>query len=224
MTEYGANRFRTTLVAIAIILAAFAAWILAPQFVERKTIEYPLAPELAASISAQRNDFVLAARIGGIRGDLWSEAAIAQDAIVSLSKSGTATVGISQTRELAERAVRMAPHDSRTWVLLAASDFRLGKLDEVASALRMSYYTGANIVELVPGRLALALQIQAIQDSDFRELVRHDIEVAAVRKSELGSALLAEYKSAPPPGRELIEKTLAELDPALLASIRAGLH
>ena len=43
-----------------------------------------------------------------------------------------------------------------------------------------------------------------------------------MHKSELMPALVAAYNNAPPSGRQFIEKTLAELDPSVLASIRSG--
>ena len=88
-----------------------------------------------------------------------------------------------QTRALTEKAIAYAPHDSRLWLLLAANYFRFDWLNEKASAsLRMSYYTGSNTISVVPERLLLAIQSRALQDDDFQELVRHDIQIAVARK------------------------------------------
>ena len=85
----------------------------------------------------------------------------------------------------------------------------------------MSYYTGSNTVELIPQRLLLAIQSRALNDDEFRDLVRHDIRVAVMHRSELMRALVAAYKKAPPSGRQFMEKALAEFDPSALASIRS---
>ena len=124
-----------------------------------------------------------------------------------------------QTRELTEQAITYAPHDSRLWLLLAANYFRFDWLNERAAAsLKMSYYTGSNMIAVVPQRLLLAIQSRALQDEEFQELVRHDIRIAVTYKSELMPALVAAYNNAPPSGRQFIEKTLAEFDPSALAS------
>ena len=67
---------------------------------------------------------------------------------------------------------------------------------------------------------ALGVWADALQDDDFQELVRHDIQLAVAHKSTLMPALMAAYKKAPRAGRQFIEKTLAELDPSMLAAIR----
>ena len=124
-------------------------------------------------------------------------------------------------RALTERSIAFAPYDSRLWVLLAANYFRTDWPNEKAVAsLKMSYYTGSNTIEVVPERLLLAIQSHALQDDEFQELVRHDIQIVVARKSQLMPVLVAAYGSAPQVGRQFIEKTLAEFDPGMLAAIR----
>jgi hypothetical protein len=85
----------------------------------------------------------------------------------------------------------------------------------------MSYYTGPNTTEIVPERLGLALHSHALEDDEFRALVRHDIRVAVMRKAELMPALIVAYANAPPAGKQFVEKSLSELDPSTLAVIRS---
>jgi hypothetical protein len=128
-----------------------------------------------------------------------------------------------RARALTERAITYAPHDSRLWLLLAAIDSRFDWLNDRASAaLKMSYYTGSNAVRLVPARLLLSMQTRALQDSDFQELVRHDIRISAIHKSELMPAIIAAYNNAPLSGQQFMQKVLAEFDPSILASIHSG--
>ena len=84
----------------------------------------------------------------------------------------------------------------------------------------MSYYTGANEVELIPLRLHLAVNSQALAENDFQELVRHDIRTIVTRKPELKPAILTAYRDALPTGRQFLEETLKEIDPALLPMLR----
>ena len=61
----------------------------------------------------------------------------------------------------------------------------------------------------------------SLEDEEFRALVSHDIRVAAMRKAELMPALVDAYGGASPAGKQFVEKSLAELDPSLLAVIRS---
>ena len=75
-------------------------------------------------------------------------------------------------------------------------------------------------MEVVRERLLLSAQSRALQDEDFQELVRHDIQIALTHTARLMSALIVAYSKATGAGRQFIEKTLAELDPNTLANIR----
>jgi len=142
---------------------------------------------------------------------------------VTFDASNVVVAPFEQTQAVIEQALTRAPHDSRLWLLLAANYFRFDWLNEKAAAsLRMSYYTGSNLMTVVPQRLAMAIQSHALQDEDFQELVRHDILITVSNKSELMSALVAAYNNAPLSGRQFIEKTLAEFDPSVLALVRSG--
>jgi len=224
MTGSVVSRFRISVFASACLIGGLAAWMLVPELIYPAAVGFPTDPQSAASIYAHRGAATTAAKIGLVRGDLWTRAAFAYaDRLwnVDPHTSSTDELLLEQTRTLTVRALSHAPHDSRLWLLLAATYLRFGQPGDVASAaLRMSYYTGSNAIELVPGRLPQALQIQATQDEDFRELVRHDIQIAVIHKAELMPTIVAAYRDAPLSGRQLVEKTLAELDPSLLASIR----
>jgi len=219
------NRFRVPVFAFACTLGALAAWILVAEALRPKGIEFTTDAQLAGSAYPQRDAALRAARAGVIRGDLWSEAAFAYgDMLWSENKqaSNADAASFERINALTEQALRYAPHDSRLWLLFAANYLRSDQLNErAASALRMSFYTGSNSLVVVPERLLLAVQSRALQDDDFQELVRHDIQIIVARKSELMPALVAAYNKAPPLGRQFIEKTLADLDPSMLATIRA---
>ncbi len=220
------NGFRVTVFAFACLLGGLAAWILVPEFLRPAAVEFPTDAQSTISIYAHRDEATRAARIGLIRGDLWAQAAFAYgDLLWNQDKhsSDTDAVAYERARALTELATTYAPHDSRLWLLLAAINSRFDWLtDSASAALRMSYYTGSNAIRLVPGRLLLAVQSRALGDSDFQELVRHDIHIAAIRKSELMPAIIAAYNNAPLSGQQFIEKTLGEFDPSMPASIHSG--
>ena len=173
-----------------------------------------LMPNLLHQTMDSRDAAIMAARIGLVRGDLWSEAAFAYGDVVwnqDKNASNADVASFEQTRAVIEQAIAYAPHDSRLWLLLAANYFRFDWLNERAAAsLKMSYYTGSNTIAVVPERLLLAIQSHALEDDEFQELVRHDIRIAVNHKSELMSALVAAYNNAPLSGRQFIEKALGE--------------
>jgi hypothetical protein len=216
--------FRGTVLVLAFVLACQAFWILIAEFYRSSPVGFPTSAQSAAAVN--RNAAHLAALFGFIRGDLWAEEALTYpDAFRryewdSASKQRSTT--IEQARDIAERALAFAPHDARMWLALASMDSRLDWLNgKVSTALRMSYYTGANEIELIPLRLSLAINVSMISDMDFQQLVRHDIRIVVTRKPELKSAVLDAYRHALPVGQQFIEETLKEMDPSLLSMLRS---
>jgi hypothetical protein len=216
-------RLRHGLLAFAGLLGALAIWQLAAELARPSGVKFTTDAQAAASIYKLRSAAATAARIGIVRGDLWSQAAFAfGDKLLSdeLQKSDNGATLLNQNEMAAvtNRAVLYAPYDARLWLLLAASYMKLGLPGErAAGALRMSYYTGSDRTELIPARLLLALRSEALHDAEFQELVRHDIRLALAQKSKFASAIFWAHNNAPPFGREFIEKTLVALDPALLS-------
>jgi hypothetical protein len=216
--------FRAALAAFAVVLGSLAIWVLAPEVLRPSPIGFTTDPQLAEQNYRHRDAAVTAARIGLIRGDLWSDAAFSYGNILwnpDKNAPSAERPPMEETRAVTQRAIGYAPHDSRLWLLLAASDFRSGRFDTVSTALKMSYYTGPNTIELMPERLGLALQSNALEDDEFRALVRHDIRLAVMRKTEFMQALIAAYASASPAGKQLVEKSLSELDPVALTVVRS---
>ena len=68
---------RISLFVFACALGMFAAWILIAEVLRPKQIEFAADAQLAASNYAQRDAALRAARVGLMRGDLWSETAFA---------------------------------------------------------------------------------------------------------------------------------------------------
>src|SRR5262249_38635151 len=91
-----------------------------------------------------------------------------------------------------------------------------------SAALKMSYYTAPNAIDVLPQRLLLATQRHALSDGELQELVRNDIRLALTYRTKLMPGLVAAYKNAPILGRQFIEKTLGEFDPSALTSMRSG--
>jgi len=218
--------FRRTMLAAACLLGGLAGWILAAEILRPAGIKFTADTQSAVSMYERRNAAMRAAKIGIVRGDLWSEAAFAYGDIIfardKIASNAAPAMLLKQAQAVTELAITHAPHDSRLWLLLAASYFWYdGFNDKAAASLKMSYYTGSNTLSVLPKRLLLATQTQALQDADFQELIRHDIQVAVTRRTEFKPAIAAAYNNASSTGRRFIEKTLDAFDPSILASIRS---
>ncbi len=219
--------FRGAMLVLAFALACQAFWILAAEFFRLSSVGFPTSSQSAAVAIANRDDANIAASIGYLRGDLWADDVLTYPSAYQIHEKDNLSTNnsppIEQVRDIAERALSFAPHDSRIWLVLANIDSRFDWLNKKASNdLRMSYYTGANEVELIPLRLSLAVSFSDISDVDFQQLVRHDISIIITRKPELKSAIQDAYRYALPDGRRFIETTLNEMDPTLLSKIRSN--
>jgi hypothetical protein len=220
----GYRWFRSLVFLSAIVLASQAIWILSAEFSRPQAVVFPIDPESAADTAASRGAAHRSAQIGIIRGDLWAEDALTySDVLRHDDKKNSAAQdpsAIEQAREIAERALALAPHDARIWLILASIDSRFDWLNGKASmALRNSYYTGGNETALIPVRLLLSLNLPAITDSDFQQLVRHDLRTIVTRKPEIKSAIMNAYQYALPEGQQFIKDTLSDLDSDLLSKL-----
>lgn len=219
------NFFRTVIFALATLTGILAVWILAGELLSPRLIYFPSDRNEAEILYANRRYAAAAAGVGVVRGDLWTEAAITRAAKLMFEPRGTSPQETSQAeienmRAIADRAVRLSPHDSRIWLVLADIDTRLGGNNrKTAEALKLSYYTGSNAFSLIPLRLLFAVQSDATSDEELQSLVSLDIQRIILQRPDLKPAIALAYKNALPKGREIIESTLEQVDPSFLATI-----
>jgi hypothetical protein len=157
--------------ALAVLLGGHAAWMLTLEMMRPSPRSFPIADTV--STNWDRDWAAAAAQLGVIRGDLWADDAILlASGLLDEKAAGTAgraPQALEAARGVAERAARLAPHDSRMWLLLAAIDARLERRPE--AMLKMSYYTAPNDVALMALRLQIATRSEAISDPDLQVLV-----------------------------------------------------
>jgi len=214
---------RTAIFTFAIVLGLQAGWILATELSRRATIIDSASVEEGAADSPYQMAASRAARFGLVRGDLWAESALS---FVNLSPTGfsgridlSRSETVEKVRTKAEQALRYSPHDARIWLVLATLDSQFNPRDSrVAALLRMSYYTGANEIELTPLRLLVLARSDALTNDDLKQLVYRDIRNVITRAPQLKYTIITAYREASPVGRELFNQILAELDPTLLSS------
>jgi hypothetical protein len=217
--------FRVVVAAWALAIGIFAVWVAGAQLMYPRTIYFPSTAAEAEALDASHNSAAAAVKIGIVRGDLWTAIAITRAAGLIFDPADkaldqAARVDADDVREIARRAARLSPHDPRIWLVLAAIDFRLkGKSAQIGEMLRLSYYTGPNELSLMPLRLTISVQSDAMADDELQSLVPRDIQNVLMRRPDLKSSIALAYKVAVPKGREIIEATLAEADPSFLDTL-----
>jgi hypothetical protein len=210
--------FRATLGALAALTGLIALWMITADLVIPHTFYFPANRSEADALSAVQGQAKTAAKIGVIRGDLWTIAAVSRGASL-LFGAGAPPNEIENARRIAEHAARLSPHDPRNWLLLAGLEARLGVDNaKFAELLKLSYYTAPNEPSLMPLRLLLAVESYAIADDELQSLVAPDIERVLADHADLKPAIAQAYKNARPKGRELIETTVSKIDPDFLAT------
>lgn len=197
----------------ALLAAAFmvcaGVWLVVPEIFRDRG---PLDAQPASA--SRRPDPLLetAAAIGLVRGDLWAD--YAETFAIPAGPAGTCDPVAAAAAKAAAKALSLSPHDARVWLVLAAAERRCEPGSEkAAGAMRMSFYTGANEIALIPERLRLALDSPQINEPEFRRLVYHDVQTAIVNRPELRPAVIDIYAKASPAGREALRQAVGEFAP-----------
>ena len=225
MTLKPQNKLRRYALAFAVILGLQAIWILAAESFRQPLPYFPTGQAELNAVAAHSDTALTAARIGWIRGDLWADYAATSDVGIindtnNLHANSKGTH--AQMRQITEHAASFAPYDSRIWLLLAASNAQSGwKDDKTAAQLKMSFYTSPNDIRLIPLRLRIATQSDAVVDDEMQYLIEHEIRTIVLNKPNLKLTIAFAHRAASPGGRQLIEKTLDGIDPKYSAELRA---
>jgi hypothetical protein len=218
-----ANGFRVGTAIFAGLLGLAAVWMLSVELIRPTLPFFPIDAAAAEATAAHRGAARAAAWVGLIRGDLWTDYAMTLAPNLSGELTGNASAtslqAVDSARTAAVRAAELAPYDARAWLLLAGVD-SLGLNHSAAGPLKMSYYAGPNELSLIPLRIKIASQSNAITDSELQTLVGGEIRTIITRKPDLMPVIVDAYRNALPEGRHFIETQVGDLDPSLLASLR----
>lgn len=217
---------RAGLVVFGLVLIAQTTWILLAEFQHPRRIRIPVDPQASAVALLEQAPAKRAAKLAVIRGDLWAESAFTYSSPFWTEQATGADGGngtAEEARSQLERALRYSPHRGDVWLLLAAMADRYHWQGYRPSALlKMSYYTAPNEQMLFPLRIKVSLHAAGLQDPELPDMIRRDIRLVITRTPALKPALVAIYKAAPGPDRLFVERVVSEIDPAYLASMRAG--
>jgi hypothetical protein len=217
------RNFRIATLVFAMVLGAQSIWLLLAEFSRASLNSMPTDPQSAALAAKQRNDATWAAWIGAIRGDLWADSAYTySDLLWTNSNNGSEnTPSLALVRGKLDRAVRYAPDQPGAWLLLAGltSRYRWSK-PEPAEALKMSYYTGPSELRLMPFRLLVTVQLDALDDGELQLLARRDIRLLFAHQGK--PVIIQAYQSATRAGKHFIEQAIGEIDPTFVEPLRGG--
>ena len=210
--------FRLATSLFAILLGVQCVWLLLAEFSRPGIYRLPTDSVAAAAARNKRIGASWAAMIGAIRGDLWAQSAFTYADLMWGAAGGGAN--LAQARSSLDHALADAPHQSSAWLLLAglASHYQLPGID-ATEAVRMSYYTGASELELMPLRLWIAAHSDAFSDIELRDSISREVRLLFTHQQK--SAIIAAYNAAQSAGRQFIEQTIREVDPSAVESLRA---
>jgi hypothetical protein len=215
--------FRLVTLVLAITLGAQCIWLLLAELTRPGVNRLPTDPQSAALVAKLRNDATWAASIGAIRGDLWAESAYTYSDLLWASSSNESeqTQALDRAQVRLDRALRYAPHQSSTWLLLSglASRYHWSKPDPT-EALKMSYYTGPSELPLMPLRLLMTAQLDEIKDGELQLLARRDLRLLITHQGK--PAVVQAFQSATPAAKQFIEQAVKEIDPTFAQSLGAG--
>lgn len=139
-----------------------------------------------------------------------------------LANASTSKEQLEQTRASLVRSVRIAPHDARMWLLLAAAEMRLGGTpDAIGAALKMSYYTGPNEAELIPLRIGLAASPNLASDADLKTLFETEI-LTLVQQPAMRPLLVQAYRQASRDAQRRLLDVVTTVNATLAAEIQSA--
>jgi hypothetical protein len=202
-----------------------ASWLFVIEFL-RPRIDFRLNDaEAVQTLPTYRGISGIVARVGLIRGRLWTEHALTF-APFSINKGGTSlphesTALLERARKAAVRAVHSAPLDSRAWLVIAQVDSAVQDRDP-APALKMSYYVGPNEESMFPLRIAIATRSSALVDPELHSLLGDEIQRILETRPAFKPYIVAAYRDATSEGKRFIEQEVGRSDRDLLSALRAN--
>jgi hypothetical protein len=217
------DRFRLATLLMGIVLGWFAVTTILAEKLSPTTQQFSQDLTLSDSnISGSMARWTPATALW--RGDLLADVAMARAAPALGAHKPSPSPETIKAREgalaSAREALSLAPHSSRTWVLLAMLRNQGHDPQSAAEALRMSYLTSAAEVTLIPARLGLISTSVSIADADLKGLARGDIRLILTRRPDLKPAIADAYRRASPDGKAFIDDAVRSLDPGFAASLQ----
>jgi hypothetical protein len=215
-------KFRLLALPIFVFVEGLSISNLVAEFLRPAPLPLPSRTNTAAT-SDQISSAERASAIAPFRSDLKADYAVALAGQMFKSEY----TGQAQSDEAAQNVVRNAlkigPHDSRMWLVLALLQARSNLGDSlIAESLKMSYLTGPNRAELIPTRLASVTLNNSLNDADLNELARSDVRAILTQYPDQLQALADDYVRGSAIGKRFLEESVKMIDPKLADLLRSA--
>jgi hypothetical protein len=212
-------KFRIVAFAICIAMGAISVINLGGELLRPPLSAFP--DSSAAVRSSGEIDWARrAVRIAPDRSELRADVALAFAAEALHGVAGYKSDLNQQAQIAAREALGAGPLDSRVWLVLARLQAQTAPGDpRIVETLKLSYFTGPNLENLVSTRLATVVSSDGLNDPDLRELARGDVRLILTRHPDLKPALIAAYRKAGPGGKQFLEESIKSIDPKFVTSL-----
>lgn len=217
--EPRSQMLRLSILAFGCVLVLISVWILSAEQYRSTFQALPESADAAAQAVTQRDDAHLAALIGALRGNLWADSAYSYSNLDWVSASSGQPPEVGEAKSAIMRTLSLMPANSGIWLFLAVISSRFGlKEFNPLEALKMSYYTGSNELELLPLRLVTSARLD-VSDPELQRLFTHEIETALTGQPELRPFVAAAYAQATSQNRLLMKDVITRIDPTFAQSL-----
>jgi hypothetical protein len=202
-------KFRFLALCSAVFIGAISIANLAAEFLRASPLPFPSSNSI--SLTAERiSSARLAATVAPFRSDLAADYA-----------SAIAGQGLKSGADAVRAALRIGPHDSRMWLVLALAQASNNATDPlIAESFKMSYLTGPNEAAIIPIRLNAVTANNALSDSDLGDLARSDVRALLTQLPEQRQTLVSDYAKASETGKKFLELGVSTIDPEFADKLR----
>jgi hypothetical protein len=205
---------------LMVIVGGFAFSNLAAQFLRPPPPPLPSRSQAALSqdqISSAAN----VSAIAPFRSDLKADHAIALAGQALKSQPAAQAETNAAAQGAIKSALKLSPHDSRLWLVLAMLEAQKNPADQqISESLKMSYLTGPNRTELIPIRLDAVTLHESLYDTDLKELARGDVRIVLTHMPERRQELIGDYSRASSIGKTFLEESARTFDPKFADLLR----
>lgn len=215
-------KFRLLALLILVFVEGLSISNLVAEFLRPAPLPLPSRTNTAPT-SDQISSADRASAIAPYRSDLKADYAVAL-AGKTLKSEYTGQAQSDETAQnVVKNALKIGPHDSRMWLVLALLQARRNLGDSlIAESLKMSYLTGPNRAELIPTRLDSVTLNNSLNDADLNELARSDVRAILMQYPDQRQALVDDYERGSAIGKRFLEESVKMIDPKFADLLRSA--
>lgn len=214
-------KFRLFALPVVVFVLGISISNLAAEFLRPSPFALPAKNDPAPNAD-QISSAGWASAIAPFRSDLRAEYALAL-ASQTLKSEYAAQGSAEKAQNAAKETLKIGPHDSRIWLVLALLQAHNNLGDPLISeTLKMSYFTGPNRAELIPTRLDIVTLGNSLNDTDLEELARGDVRAVLAQYPDQRQTLANEYIRASLVGKAFLENSIRMYDPKFADSLTSA--